>query len=148
MPYAVPVAVEPDEPIQPDEPEPPAPTIFEHRSNVQPPPYADDQSRYGEHYLDSREYQPVSDPRPSAPVAATAPSAPVKATPVVIVFKDGHQQEISNGNYAIVGDMLYDLSGSIARKIKLSDLDLKRTTQQNEDRGVEFSVPASYKPEA
>jgi hypothetical protein len=67
---------------------------------------------------------------------------------VVIVFKDGHKQEIANGNYAIVGDMLYDLSGSIAHKIKLSELDLKKTVLQNEQRGVEFSLPSSYKPEA
>ncbi|MGZ4816761.1 MAG: hypothetical protein ACXVZV_15200 [Terriglobales bacterium] len=58
------------------------------------------------------------------------------------------QQEIGNGNYAIVGDMLYDLSGPIARKIKLSDVDLAQTVQLNEQRGVEFNIPASYKPPA
>ena len=133
--YPVPVAVEPEEEeAQPEQAEPPAPTVFEHRSVVQPAPYTE----------------------PSYPVQqqATEPEhhnmSPVseEKIPVVVVYKDGRQLEIQNGNYAIVGDMLYDLSGPIAKKIKLADLNLTQTIQQNEQRGVEFTLPSSYKPPA
>lgn len=133
-PVAVPVPVQPEETAEPEEPEPPAPTVFERRSVVQPVPYSNNVV--------------------AAPAADTEPKhtnlSPVseEKIPVVVVFKDGHQQEIPNGNYAIVGDLLYDLSGPIAHKIKLADLDIAQTIQLNEQRGVEFSVPAGYKPQA
>jgi hypothetical protein len=151
VPYAVPVVAEPEEPLQAEEPDPPAPTIFEHRPNVQPGPYANDESRYGEHYLDARE-QSATQPRIAAkdepPKHVNLSPVSEEVIPVVIVYKNGTQQEIKNGNYAIVGDMLYDLSGTIAHKVKLSDLDLKKTVLQNEQRGVDFNLPASLKPEA
>jgi hypothetical protein len=137
-PVAVPVAVEP-EPDAPDayadsEPDAPAPTVFERRPVVQPAPYA----------------APAHSTASADPNGKHVNLSPVsdEKIPVVVVFKDGHQQEISNGNYAIVGDMLYDLSGPVAHKIKLADVDLAQTVQQNEQRGVEFSVPSSYKPQA
>jgi hypothetical protein len=141
IPYAVPYAV-PVEPEMTDEqsaydvqePEPPAPTVFERRPVVQPAPYSG----------------PPMDQSVATAEPRHANLSPVseEKIPVVIVFKDGHKQEIGNGNYAIVGDMLYDLSGPIAHKIKLADLDLNQTMQLNEQRGVEFSLPAGYKPQA
>jgi len=133
--YPVPVAVESDEP-EPEEPEPPAPTIYERRPVVQPQP---------QRYI---ERQPVSNEsaETEAPHHNMSPVSDEKI-PVVVVYKDGHQQEIGNGNYAIVGEMLYDLSGPIAKKIKLADLDLSETVKLNEQRGVEFSLPAAFKPQ-
>ena len=64
--------------------------------------------------------------------------------PVLIVYKDGHEQEIQN--YAIVGDTLYELGAFTSHKIKLADLDLKQTIEKNEQRGVDFSLPANHKP--
>ena len=61
----------------------------------------------------------------------------------VLVFKDGHQTEISN--YAIVGATLYDLSEGRARKIALAELDLPSTVKHNDDRGVDFQLPARTK---
>jgi len=152
--YAVPVEVGPDdvapeEAGQPAEPDPPAPTVFEHRANVQPAGNSSDPARYGDHYLDSREPRANSADTTADPTPKHLNLSPVseEKIPVVIVFKDGHQQEINNGNYAIVGEMLYDLSGPIAHKIKLADLDLEQTVQMNEQRGVEFNLPASYKPQ-
>lgn len=70
------------------------------------------------------------------------PAQPVSAQPsTVLVFKDGHQQEISN--YAIVGATLYDLSDGRAKKVQLADLDLTATMKQNDQRGVEFQLPAA-----
>jgi hypothetical protein len=137
VPYAYPVAVpvEPEDEVQADDPEePPAPTVFEHRPVVQPAPYTTDVNA-----------SPRENPE-GTHVNLTGASE--EKIPVVIVFKDGHQQEIANGNYAIVGDTLYDLGGPIAHKIKLSDLDLAQTVQLNEQRGVEFNLPSGYKPQA
>jgi hypothetical protein len=57
----------------------------------------------------------------------------------VLVFKDGHQQEILN--YAIVGGTLYDLSDGQSRKIALAQLDLPATVKQNDGRGIDFELP-------
>ena len=151
--YPYPVYASPDEgddqqqvqaAAQDQSQDPPAPTIYERRPLVRPAPNPEetDDSRYGEHYLDQREQRPA--------VSTLTPGnhnmSPVsdEQIPVLIVYKDGHEQEIQN--YAIVGDTLYDLGTSFAHKIKLADLDLKQTIQKNEKRGVDFSVPASYKP--
>ena len=134
VPYAVPVEVEPEQPVM-EEPEPPAPTVFERRPVVQPAPYVETSRRAAEESEDAEpkhhNMSPVSEEK----------------IPVIIVYKDGHELEIGNGNYAIVGDLLYDLSGPIAKKIKLADLDLPHTIELNEQRGVDFSVPAAYKPQ-
>ena len=66
-------------------------------------------------------------------------AVPPPVDPTVLVFRDGHQQEVRN--YAIVGDTLYDIGGSTAKKIKLGDLDLEKTAQVNDSRGVEFQLP-------
>jgi hypothetical protein len=79
-------------------------------------------------------------PEPTPAVAAAAP-APVPDQPnTLLVFRDGHTAEIKN--YAIKGDLLYDLSDGRARKIALADLDLAATRKQNDDRGVDFELPS------
>jgi hypothetical protein len=75
------------------------------------------------------------------PAVAAAPPAPVPDQPnTLLVFRDGHTAEIKN--YAIKGDLLYDLSDGRARKIALADLDLAATRKQNDDRGVDFELPS------
>jgi hypothetical protein len=64
--------------------------------------------------------------------------------PTVLVFKDGHQSDVLN--YAIVGNTLFDLSAGRTRKILLADLDLPATRKANDDRGVDFQIPASAAP--
>lgn len=59
----------------------------------------------------------------------------------VLVFKDGHRVEVEN--YAIVGGTLYDLSQGRSKKVALAELDLPATVKQNDERGVEFRVPAT-----
>lgn len=77
----------------------------------------------------------------AAPPETAAEPAPVtEQPPTVLVFKDGRQVEVEN--YAIVGNTLYDLSGGSRRKIPLTDLDLDATTKQNDDRGIDFTVPS------
>jgi hypothetical protein len=80
---------------------------------------------------------------------APAPSATVEQQPAsdqpstVLIFKDGHQVEVAN--YAIVGATLYDLSGGRSKKIQLAELDLPATVKENDQRGVEFQLPAQAK---
>ena len=71
--------------------------------------------------------------------AAETPQPPPQ--PTVLVFKDGRKLEV--GNYAILGQAIFDLTPGHARKIALADLDLEATRQQNDDRGVTFQLPAS-----
>jgi len=74
----------------------------------------------------------------SEPAPEPAPASDQPAT--VLVFKDGHQSEVSN--YAIVGNTLYDLSDGRRHKIALDDLNLTATSKENEDRGTDFQLPA------
>jgi hypothetical protein len=70
------------------------------------------------------------------------PEQPVAAQPsTVLVFKDGHHSDVLN--YAIVGDTLFDFAEGRAKKIFLADLDLAATHKANDDRGVDFQIPAS-----
>jgi hypothetical protein len=58
--------------------------------------------------------------------------------PTVLVFRDGHQQEVAN--YAIMGSTLFVLSGPRSR-IPIAQLDIPATEQVNQSRGVDFHVP-------
>lgn len=68
------------------------------------------------------------------------PAAVAIQPPTVLVFKDGHQFDVLN--YAIVGDTLFDFADGRTRKILLADLDLPATHKVNDDRGVDFQIPA------
>jgi hypothetical protein len=82
------------------------------------------------------------DSRASVTPTPEPPPQPVEDQPrTVLVFKDGHQQEISN--YAIVGGTLYDLSDGRSRKVALAQLNLQATVKQNDSRGIDFEVPAA-----
>jgi hypothetical protein len=86
---------------------------------------------------------PAAKPQTDETAAATpAPPPPPEAPqrPTVLVFKDGHKQEVVN--YAIVGSNLFDLSSGRRQKIALSDLDVDATQKANEDRGVDFRLPS------
>lgn len=112
----------------------------------------EDESAYGPTIFDRNGQAPVpSQEDYRAELRAkteAAPAAPVEQPvaeqpPTVLVFKDGHQQEVVN--YAIVGSTLYDLSNGRARKVALAELDLKATVKQNDQRGVDFQLPAGTK---
>jgi hypothetical protein len=91
---------------------------------------APDDDRYGDHsYAESR----------SAPRQAQAPAPAEEQDPTVLVFRDGHKQEVRN--YAIVGQMLWDFSAKGTHKIPLADLDLDTTRKLNDERGVDFVLP-------
>jgi hypothetical protein len=56
----------------------------------------------------------------------------------VLVFRDGHRQEVAN--YAIMGPTLFVLSGSRSR-IPVAELDIPATERENQSRGLDFHVP-------
>ena len=117
---------------------------------AEPEPYAEDDSEYqgGPTIFDRRGrgqesyIPPVKDP-PPAHAEQRADSTPAQPElpqePTILVFKDGHQLEL--GNYAIVGQTLFDLTPGHSRKIALADLDLDSTQKKNEERGVTFQLP-------
>jgi len=82
----------------------------------------------------------VSGPlQPQQPVAQRQPEKP--SIPTLLVFKDGHTMDAPN--YAIVGSTVWVLTGQRATKVPLSELDLQKTQDVNEKRGVEFTAPTS-----
>jgi hypothetical protein len=103
------------------------PTIFDRRGDGQ---YA------------TRRSEPVDEPLEAKALPVQQPPAEVLSQPqTILIFKDGHQANVDN--YAIVGSTLYDLTGGKRHKIALADLDVTATAQKNDDRGVDFELPAS-----
>jgi hypothetical protein len=101
------------------------PTIFDRRGAGQPAPYQVSQ---------------YAAPQTLAqPAASDAPAPDQPQT--ILVFKDGHQLEVSN--YAIVGSTLFDLTPGHSRKVPLADLNLSATAQQNDGRGIDFQLPSA-----
>jgi hypothetical protein len=114
----------------PDEQYNGGPTVFDRRGpGPSPAPYASGARS------DSPQLEPPSGPT-AQPDDRPAPDQPQ----TVLVFKDGHQLEVAN--YAIVGSTLYDLTDGRRHKIALADLDLTATAKQNDDRGIDFQLPA------
>ena len=66
------------------------------------------------------------------------PSDAAPVEPTVLVFRDGHRQQVNN--YAIMGQTVY-VFDSRTQKIALSDLDVPATIKLNDDHGVEFQLP-------
>lgn len=70
-----------------------------------------------------------------------AEKAPQKKGPATeLIFRDGHSMEARN--YIIVGPTIWVLTEQQAKKIPLSDLDLDATAKTNNERGIEFRLPA------
>ncbi len=78
----------------------------------------------------------ISEPSEVAPPLAPLP-------PAVIVFRDGHSEEL--GRYTIQGDALYTKAEywSAARKIPLADLDIPASLRINNERGTKFNLPSN-----
>jgi hypothetical protein len=85
-------------------------------------------------------YVPPVEGQPGMAETADADSDPEPTQPTLLVFKDGHQLEVIN--YAIVEQTLLDLTPGHTRKVPLASLDLEATRTQNENRGINFQVPA------
>jgi hypothetical protein len=62
--------------------------------------------------------------------------------PTELVFRNGHQEEVNS--YAIMGDAIYVFDQG-RKKIALTELDVPATIKANDDRGVQFRLPAADK---
>jgi hypothetical protein len=87
----------------------------------------------------------ASSPNPEfveLPVAASPlPALP----PAVLVFRDGHSEEMAR--YMIKGDFLftnadYWSTGSWTRKIPLAEVDIPASLKLNKERGTKFNLPS------
>jgi hypothetical protein len=82
---------------------------------------------------------PASNDRESSSLSNAGPPKPA-----VLVFRDGHREEISA--YTISAGTLYAQSdfyssGSWNQKLELSSLDLPATIAENHSRGIAFQLP-------
>jgi hypothetical protein len=85
------------------------------------------------------------------PGASAAPKEPAESQakelpPAVLVYRDGHREEISD--YAIADGMIYVhgdywQDGYGTKHIPLSSLDPPATMQANQQRGVKFMLPSA-----
>jgi len=77
---------------------------------------------------------------PSRPPETAAP--PQKESPATeLVFRDGHRVEARN--YIIVGPTIWVLTEQQAKKISIEELDLDATRKANNERGLDFRLPAT-----
>jgi hypothetical protein len=65
--------------------------------------------------------------------------------PAVLVFRDGHKEEISR--YTIIGGTIYARAdywnnGSWTRKVPIAELNVPATLELNRERGANFSLPS------
>jgi len=79
------------------------------------------------------------EPGSANPVPQPPPKAQIRAA-TVLVFRNHHTEEIQD--YAIAGKTLWVFTEQRARKIPLAELDVPATTKANEDRGIDFRLPA------
>lgn len=84
--------------------------------------------------------KPTATPRRSEEAGSTA-----ELPPVVLVFRNGHKEEI--GKYMIERATIYVSanhwsSGSWTREIPIVELDVPATLKLNQERGTKFSLPS------
>lgn len=90
--------------------------------------------------------QRIDQPLTRASAKSTTQQRPQQNSPVLLVFRDGHSEEISS--YTIENGILYSTAdyytaGSWNRKIELSSLNLPATLNSNRSRGVPFMLPTA-----
>lgn len=74
-----------------------------------------------------------------------AAAPPRVLPPAVLVFRDGHREEITR--YAIIGDTIYTGSdywnrGSWTKKVPIAELNIPATLELNKERGTNFNLPS------
>lgn len=95
-------------------------------------------------YAESTTAKPIREVFSAQKEHTEAPSG--KTTPVVLVYRNGHREEISD--YAIANGMIYAhgtywQDGYWTKQIPLSALDPQATLQANQERGVKFMLPSA-----
>jgi hypothetical protein len=81
----------------------------------------------------------------SSPARRVTPQPARELPPAVLVFRDGRTEEVSN--YTIMSGTIYSkadywTTGSWNKKIQIADLDVPATLKRNQERGLNFVLPA------
>jgi hypothetical protein len=110
-------------------------------------------TNYGQSQTDGQSSEPEPQQASDLPSATPAsaprriPTAepPNELPPAVLVFRDGHKEDI--GKYVIVASTIYASadhwsSGSWTRKVQIVELDVPATLKLNHERGTKFSLPS------
>lgn len=111
-------------------------------------------TNYGELQTGQQSSQPALEPGSKTQPSRMPPSNPRRnqaleptgtLPPAVLVFRDGHKEEITK--YTIVGTTLctssdYWNSGTWTRKIQIAELDVPETLKLNQERGAKFTLPS------
>ena len=134
----------------------PPPEAFAQPPSPQPPPLEPLViERRGDQWVRVATYAEASTQAAPAPLAATPLSASPERTeptgravelpPAVLVFRDGHKEEVQA--YTIIGSVIYTSSdywstGSWTKQVPIAQLDVPATVQQNRERGGKFSLPS------
>ena len=133
------VVVQPSAPARPAEVPPPAqPLLIELRGDnyVQ---------LSGERDIKSQTITPESSPA-KIQKPQTQTIAQAQAQTALLVFRDGHEEEVAN--YTISNGILYASAdyysaGSWNREIKIASLNVPQTIATNQSRGVPFHLPGA-----
>jgi len=115
-------------------------------SDEPPPAAAPDQAEQDSGLADqvaqlTDEVQALRDEQSAGQPVAQAPAPPEKRVAAVLVYRDGHQAEVSD--YALVGQTLWVFSGPRTRRVSLADVNLEATNRLNDSRGIDFTLPTS-----
>lgn len=99
----------------------------------------------GEHSAPPGEPAPARGLRSSMAGRSEAGQPPLELPPAVLVFRDGHQEEVEK--YTIMGGVIYTSAdywstGSWTRKVPIAELNLPATLKQNQERGGKFTLPS------
>jgi hypothetical protein len=110
-------------------------------------------TNYGQSQTDGQWSQPEPEqasnlapaPPPATPRRTQAAAPPSELPPAVLVFRDGHKEEV--GKYMIKGATIYTStdywsSGSWTRKVQIAELDVPQTLKLNQERDARFSLPS------
>ena len=107
----------------------------------------------GQSEIDGDSGEPAPKQRSKSQNAATSAARRIEAAEpaaelphAVLVFRDGHQEEISK--YMISGATIYAGAdfwngGSWTRKVQIAELDVPATLKLNQGRGARFTLPSS-----
>jgi hypothetical protein len=92
-----------------------------------------------------RASHPTTAVPPAVPRRTEATEPPNNLPPAVLVFRDGHEEEI--GKYVISGTVIYTSadrwsSGSWTRKVQIAALNVPATLKVNQERGAKFTLPS------
>ncbi|HZR67222.1 MAG TPA: hypothetical protein VFA85_18930 [Terriglobales bacterium] len=101
---------------------------------------------HGDQWVKVPSFSMASDHALAKGTSAKEAAARQPLPPAVLVFRDGHREEITS--YSIIGDSIhaksdYWTTGSWNRTIPVAALNIPATLAQNRDRGVNFELPSS-----